>query len=66
MSEELVLNLCLIVKQKGGGLDKALHSEFKKLCQNELNYNPDMSCGKCIYKHSLKLHEKLIVGNESK
>lgn len=62
MSEELILNLCLIVKQKGGGLDKALYSEFKSLCQKEFNFSPDMSCGRCIYKHVVKLYDKLIVG----
>jgi hypothetical protein len=66
MTDELVFNLCLIVKQKSGGLETALYSEFKKLCQKEFNFSPDMSCGRCIYKHAVKLHDKLIVGSESK
>lgn len=66
MSEELNLNLCLIVKQKGGGLDRALYPEFKALCREELNFSPDMGCGRCIYRQAKRLHEKLIVGYENK
>ena len=58
MSEGLCLNISVIVKQKGGSLDEANRSEFKRLCQQDFNYSPDMSCGKCIYKHAVKLHSK--------
>jgi len=64
MTKELEDNIIVMVKQGGGRLEQSLRPEFKKLCQEELSYNPDMECGKCIYKHAVKLYNKYI--NESK
>ena len=60
MTKELEDNITVMVKQGGGRLEQSLRPEFKKLCQDELNYSPDMECGKCIYKHAVKLYSKLI------
>ena len=58
MTENLRDNIITMVKQEGGRLDPALKPEFIKLCQQDFNYRPDASCGKCIYKHVLKLYFK--------
>lgn len=56
MSEELRKNIEVIVKQEGGRLDDEVQKEFIQLCQHHFNYRPDMTCGKCIYKHAVKLY----------
>ena len=63
MSEDLEKEIRTIHKQKGGRISKHLKAEFVELCQNDFNYSPDMGCGKCIYKHTVKLYDKYF--NES-
>lgn len=60
MSDELEQQIRIIVKQKGGRLSPHLKPEFVKLCQQDFNYRPDTGCGKCIYKHAIKLHDKYL------
>jgi hypothetical protein len=60
MTSQLEDNIVLMVKQGGGRLDGSLIAEFTKLCQDDFNYRPDTSCGKCIYKHALKLYFKYL------
>lgn len=60
MTDELRDNIITIVKQDGGKLNTDLHPEFVKLCQQDFNYRPDTGCGKCIYKHVLKLYFKYL------
>ena len=60
MTEELQKEIRVIHKQKGGRLSKSLHKEFIQLCQEDFNYRPDVSCGKCIYKHVVKLYDKYL------
>ena len=58
MSEALRKNIEIIVKQSGGRLTDEVKQEFIQLCQQHFNYRPDMTCGKCIYKHAVKLYDK--------
>ena len=58
MSEALRKNIEIIVKQSGGRLADEVKQEFIQLCQQNFNYRPDMTCGKCIYKHAVKLYDK--------
>ena len=60
MTEELEKEIRAIQKQKGGRLSKPLHEEFIQLCQEDFRYRPDVSCGKCIYKHVVKLYNKYL------
>jgi hypothetical protein len=58
MSEDLEKEIKQIYKQKGGRLSANLKTEFVVLCQDDFHYRPDMTCGKCIYKHVVKLYNK--------
>ena len=58
MSEELEIRIRAIYNMKGGRLDPSLYNEFIVLCQENFRYRPDVSCGKCIYKHVVKLYDK--------
>ena len=58
MSEELETRIKAIYNMKGGRLDPSLYNEFIELCQQDFRYRPDVSCGKCIYKHAVKLYNK--------
>ena len=58
MSEELEKEITTMYKQECGGLSEHLKHEFVKLVRSDFNYNPDMECGKCIYKHAVKLYHK--------
>lgn len=60
MSEELAENIKRIHKQKGGALKPNVKTEFVVLCQEHFRYRPDVSCGKCIYKHAIKLYDKFL------
>ena len=60
MTQELEEEIRIIYKQKAGRLKESLKPEFKTLCRNDFNYSPDMSCGKCIYKHAVKLYDKYL------
>jgi|GEM_PF-3668550 len=60
MTKELKGEIITMYKQQGGRLSRELKPEFVKLCREDFNYNPDMECGKCIYKHVLKLYYKYI------
>ncbi len=60
MTEELEKEIRAIQKQKGGRLSKPLQEEFIQLCQEDFRYRPDVSCGKCIYKHVVKLYDKYL------
>ena len=60
MSDELEIEVRIIHKQQGGRLSDGVKDEFVKLCQEDFNYRPDMSCGKCIYKHAVKLYDKYL------
>lgn len=60
MTKELEVEVTKMYKQQGGRLSRELKPEFVKLCRENFNYNPDMECGKCIYKHVLKLYYKYI------
>jgi hypothetical protein len=60
MSEELEQQIRVIVKQQGGGISPHLRAEFQRLCQEDFAYRPDITCGKCIYKHSVKLFDKYL------
>ena len=53
MSEELENRVRAIYNMKGGRLDPKFYKEFIELCQENFRYRPDVSCGKCIYKHVL-------------
>lgn len=58
MSEELEKRIRAIYNMKGGRLNPSLYKEFIELCQEDFKYRPDVSCGKCIYKHVVKLYNK--------
>ncbi len=58
MTNELEVEVREMHKQKGGRLSRELKPEFIKLCREDFNANPDMECGKCIYKHVIKLYDK--------
>tara|TARA_R110000868_G_scaffold265626_2_gene524526 strand:+ start:138 stop:323 length:186 start_codon:yes stop_codon:yes gene_type:complete len=60
MTNELTNEIQVIVKQQGGRLSEHLKPEFIKLCQETFQYRPDMDCGKCIYKHSVKLYNQFL------
>lgn len=60
MSEELEKRIRAIYNMKGGRLDTKFYAEFIELCQENFRYRPDMSCGKCIYKHAVKLYNKYL------
>ena len=60
MSEELEKEIRVMVKQGGGRLSQHLKPELQRLCQTDFNYRVDISCGKCIYKHSVKLFDKYL------
>ena len=60
MSDELEIEVRIIHKQQGGRLSDGVKDEFVKLCQEDFNYRPDMGCGKCIYKHAVKLYDKYL------
>ena len=60
MTKELEVEITKMYKQQGGRLSKELKPEFIKLCREDFNSNPDMECGKCIYKHIVKLYYKYI------
>ena len=60
MSEELETRIRAIYNMKGGRLDPSLYNEFIELCQENFRYRPDVSCGKCIYKHVVKLYNKYL------
>ena len=58
MSDELEKRIRAIYNMKGGRLDPKFYNEFIELCQENFRYRPDVSCGKCIYKHVVKLYNK--------
>jgi hypothetical protein len=58
MTNELEVEVRTMQKQKGGRLSESLKPEFIQLCRDNFNVNPDMECGKCIYKHIIKLYDK--------
>jgi hypothetical protein len=60
MSSDLEIEIRIIQKQQGGRLSKELEPEFIRLCQEDFNYRPDTGCGKCIYKHAVKLYNKYL------
>ena len=60
MSEELETRIRAIYNMKGGRLDPKFYAEFIELCQEDFRYRPDVSCGKCIYKHVVKLYNKYL------
>jgi hypothetical protein len=60
MSSDLEIEIRIIYKQQGGRLSKELETEFVKLCQEDFSYRPDLGCGKCIYKHAIKLYNKYL------
>ena len=60
MTNELSDEIRVIVKQQGGRLSEHLKPEFKKLCRESFQFSPDMDCGRCIYKHSVKLFDKYL------
>ena len=60
MTKELESRIRAIYNMKGGQLDPKFFNEFIELCQENFNYRPDISCGKCIYKHVVKLYEKFL------
>jgi len=60
MTKELEERIRAIYNMKGGQLDPKFFKEFIELCQENFNYRPDISCGKCIYKHVVKLYDKYL------
>jgi hypothetical protein len=60
MTQELEEEIRIIYKQKAGSLKESLKPEFKNLCREDFNFSVDMSCGKCIYKHAVKLYDKYL------
>lgn len=61
MSPELETSLRLTYRSKSGRLPSYLKEEFIQLCRTTLNANPDMECGKCVYKHMVRLHDILLI-----
>lgn len=60
MSPELETSLRLTYRQQSGRLSPYLKTEFIQLCRATLNANPDMECGKCVYRHMIRLHDILL------
>ena len=60
MTKELEERILAIYNMKGGQLNAKFFEEFIRLCQENFNYRPDISCGKCIYKHVVKLYDKYL------
>jgi len=60
MSEELENEIRVIVKQQSGVVSPHLLKELQLLSQEDFNYRVDISCGKCIYKYSVKLFDKYL------
>ena len=60
MTAELENEIRVIVKQQSGVVSPHLLKEMQVLCQDDFNYRIDTSCGKCIYKYSVKLFDKYL------
>ena len=60
MSEELEQQIRVMIRQQGGAISPHLLKEFQRLCQDTFNYRPNIECGECIYKHSVKLYNKFL------
>ena len=56
MTQELKDTLTILHKDKSGSLDGLVRAEFITLVRDRFNYNPDMSCRKCIFKYVDKLY----------
>lgn len=63
MTDELKMVIINSVKSQSGSIPEHLQKEFISLCRYLYNYNPNMSCGYCIFKYVKKLYDDKIKSN---